>query len=98
MICSFVLPERVEFLLTISHRVYPYLMLVSALFLIATLFVYIIQPEIRNNHNLSIMCYVASLAVTYIGLGIIKLNLRLYETRWLCVVIGKRKETKQKNK
>ncbi|XP_057366331.1 LOW QUALITY PROTEIN: G-protein coupled receptor Mth2-like [Daphnia carinata] len=55
-------------------KVFPYLLLVSSLFLVATFVVYAIIPEIRNIHGVTIMCHVASLAVMYIGLCVIQLG------------------------
>ena len=70
-------------------------MLVSAFFLIATLIVYIIQPTMRSNYNLALMCYLASLAATFIGLATIRLAFTKIDQDsynsipWLCVFIGK---------
>lgn len=45
----------------------------SSTFLVATVTVYAILPEIRNANGLLVMCHSGSLAVTYIGLGVIQL-------------------------
>ncbi len=67
-------------------QLYPPLLILSAVFLIATFIVYAIIPEIRNTHGISIMCHVASLAVMYIGLGTIQTNLDF--PNWLCIGLG----------
>lgn len=66
--------------------VFPYFLLVSSLFLIATFVVYAILPEIRNIHGVTIMCHVGSLAVMYIGLAIIQLDEHLPDK--VCVGLG----------
>ena len=49
-------------------RIKPYLWLISPVFLIITFLVYAILPEIRN--RLIVMCHVASLATTFVVLGV----------------------------
>ena len=70
--------------------IFPYLMFISSIFLIATFVVYAIIPEIRNIHGVTIMCHVASLATTYICLGIIQLNPTLL--RPACIGLGNLKK------
>ena len=65
---------------------YPYLMFVSAVFLAATFAVYALLAELRNVHGVAIMCYVSSLAVTYVCLGVIQLGPQL--DRLACVSLG----------
>ena len=72
-----------------SLRVYPYLLLVSAFFLVATIVVYIIIPEIRDNiHGVSTMFYFACTALFYVSLATIKLGVGIdkdkYETNSFC--------------
>lgn len=69
-------------------RIYPYILLISSLFLITTLIVYCILPEIRSNvHGVSVMCFVASLTSFYIGMAIIQL-MHILPTTWFCIGIG----------
>ncbi|KAI9563478.1 hypothetical protein GHT06_010941 [Daphnia sinensis] len=53
---------------------FPYFLFIFTVFLIATFLVYASIPELRNVHGVTVMCYVASLAVTYVGLGINQLR------------------------
>lgn len=55
-------------------KLYPYMMFVSAAFLVATFVVHAIVPELRNSHGVTIMCHVGSLAATYICLGVIQVK------------------------
>ena len=66
--------------------IYPYFLFISSLFLVATFVVYAILPEIRNMHGVTIMCHVASLAVMYMGMGIIQLC--SYMPHGLCITMG----------
>lgn len=66
-------------------KVFPYFLFLSSLFLIATFLVYALIREIRNIHGVTVMCYVASLAVTYIGLGIHQLHT---EESSECVIVA----------
>jgi len=66
---------------------YPYLLFVSSAFLVATFIVYAMIPELRNIHGVSIMCHVASLAITYIGIGIMQSISHLLNDE-ACVIIG----------
>ncbi len=68
------------------YQLFPPLLILSSVFLIATFIVYAIIPEIRNIHGISIMCHVASLATMYIGLGAINTNLDI--PNWLCIGLG----------
>lgn len=43
-------------------------------FLLTTILVYTILPELRNIHGKSLVCYLCGLVVGYITLGLIKLN------------------------
>lgn len=70
----------------LALAIFPYFLLISSIFLIATFIVYAVIPEIRNIHGVSIMCHVASLAVMYIGLAIIQLT--SYLPLGLCKGLG----------
>ena len=73
----------------VALQMYPYFLLISSLFLIATFAVYCILPEIRNNiHGVSVMCFIASLSSFYIGMAIIQLY-NNEPIKWLCIGIGK---------
>ena len=76
------LPEDKQLAITI----YPFLLFISSLFLIATFVVYAILPGIRNIHGVTIMCFVASLTCMYVGIGIIQLWIK---SGWFCIGIGK---------
>ena len=79
----------------IALQIYPYVLLFSSIFLIATFTVYCILPEMRSNvHGVSVMCLVASLTSFYIGMAIIQLHNK-DPVRWFCVGIGMNKNTPQ---
>ena len=67
-------------------NIFSYVLLISSIFLIATFVVYALVPEMRNLHGLSVMCQVASLAVTYILLAINQMNLKINAVP--CIIIG----------
>ena len=69
-----------------TSKAIPYLLFFSSIFLIATLVVYSLLPELRNVHGVSIMCQVASMAVMYIGLGIIQLTANM--STGACIFLG----------
>lgn len=71
----------------LTMDIYPYILIISSIFLIMTFIVYAILPEIRNIHGVTIMCHVASLAVMYIGLATIQLGSSLPQSS--CVILGK---------
>lgn len=66
--------------------IYPYFLLISSFFLIVTFVIYALLPELQNVHGLTVMCYVASMAVLYVGLGIIMLYTDM--GHFLCVGLG----------
>jgi len=57
----------------IALNIYPYLMFISAVFLIVTFIVYGSIAELRNLTGIIIMCYSITLAVMFISLGTIQL-------------------------
>jgi len=76
-----------------SLQIYPHLLLVLAFFLMATIAVYIIIPEIRDTiHGVSTMWYFTCTAFFYVSLAIIKLGVGIdqdkYETNSLCKPLG----------
>ena len=76
-----------------SLQIYPYVLLVSAFFLVATIAVYIVIPEIRDTiHGVSTMCYFTCTALFYVSLAMIKFGVGIdqdkYETNSLCKPLG----------
>jgi len=57
----------------VALNIYPYLMFISAVFLIVTFVVYATIAELRNVTGVIIMCYSITLAVMFISLGTIQL-------------------------
>ncbi len=70
----------------VTENVYPYLLFISSIFLLTTFVVYSVVPEIRNIHGICVMCHVISMAVAYIGLGIVEMNPDL--SKGLCITLG----------
>lgn len=66
------MPEVPESLIKASS-IYPYLLFLSVLFLVATLMAYFLVPQLRDTKGIIVMSYVSSMAVYYMGLGIIQL-------------------------
>lgn len=66
----------------------PYGMFISVPFLVVTILVYTILPELRNVHGKSLVCYLLGLIVGYITLGWIKLNGSAYVEPVLCRTLG----------
>lgn len=84
--CFPTLPQFSENMIRASI-VYPYLLFASALFLTATVIVYAVLPDLRNTTGISVMCFVASMAVYYIGLGVFQM---VYEMpKVICVSLRK---------
>lgn len=71
----------------LSYSLYPSFLGGSAVFLIATFAVYALIPELRNLHGVVIMCYVASMAMMFITLSLVKLSVGS-EISPLCHAIG----------
>jgi len=72
---------------SLVKNLYPYFLFVSSAFLVATFIVYAIIPELRNIHGVSIMCHVSSLAVTYIGLGLMQTIMHFFNDE-ACIITG----------
>ena len=70
----------------LALSIYPYFLFISAFFLIAAFVVYAILPELHNTHGLTIMCFLASMAAMYIGLGIIQIGLIM--STGICIGLG----------
>jgi len=67
-------------------QVYPYFHIASSVFVLITLGVYAVLPDLQNIHGVSIMCYLTSLGLLYILLSSIRLS---EMTRGLfCTFIG----------
>jgi len=76
-----------------SLQVYPYLLLVSSFFLVATIVVYMVISEIRDNiHGVSTMFYFTCTAFFYVSLAMIKLGVGIdqdkFETNSFCKPIA----------
>ena len=69
--------------------VYPYLLFVSAFFLLATLIIYAALPDLRNTTGISVMCFVTSMGVYYVGLGIVQIMYKLPKA--VCVSLRKQR-------
>ena len=59
-----------EWMITVT----PYLLYISAVFVITTFIIYAMIPKLQSIHGRCIMCYLVCLIVLYIGLGTIQLN------------------------
>uniref|UniRef100_A0A182N959 G-protein coupled receptors family 2 profile 2 domain-containing protein n=1 Tax=Anopheles dirus TaxID=7168 RepID=A0A182N959_9DIPT len=69
------------------HRMYSIGILVSLPFLVATFVVYALLPEMQNIPGKSLMCYVASLAVAYLLVALMRFNVYSYRSGW-CFATG----------
>ncbi|XP_052895242.1 probable G-protein coupled receptor Mth-like 3 [Anopheles moucheti] len=69
------------------HRMYSVGIFISLPFLVATLVVYAMLPEMQNIPGKSLMCYVASLTVAYLLLGLMRFNVFVYQSNW-CIASG----------
>lgn len=67
---------------------YPYLLFLTALFLIATFITYALLPGLRNKSGVSVMCYVFSMFVYYMGQGVIHMALRM--PKEICISLRKK--------
>lgn len=59
-----------EWMITVT----PYLLYISAVFVITTFIIYAMIPKLQSIHGRCIMSYLVCLIVLYIGLGTIQLN------------------------
>ena len=73
----------------IALNIYPYLMFISAVFLIVTFIVYGSIAELRNLTGIIIMCYSITLAVMFISLGTIQLATTSISLQF-CICLGKK--------
>ncbi|XP_035786274.1 G-protein coupled receptor Mth2-like isoform X2 [Anopheles albimanus] len=64
----------------LPHQIYASVFLVSLPFLMATFVVYAILPEMQNLPGLSVMCYVASLSVSYLLLALARMDIYDYRS------------------
>jgi archaellum biogenesis protein FlaJ (TadC family) len=71
-----------------AATVYPYLLFLSVLFLLATVLVYVLLPPLRDANGIMIMSYVSSMAIYYTGLGIIQIVPEMPKT--VCASLRKR--------
>lgn len=68
----------------LKYILLPYCMLASIPFLLATFFVYVCLPELRNMHGKCLLCYLTGLAVGYFSLAMVQLNGSQYVEPMLC--------------
>lgn len=76
-------PEVPE--IAVGGIIYPFGIAISVPFLLATLFVYAIIPELKNLYGMTLMCYVGCLVVAYSFLASERF---VYSGHPLCVTIG----------
>ncbi|XP_050093237.1 G-protein coupled receptor Mth2-like [Anopheles aquasalis] len=69
----------------LSHHMYAFGFLVSLPFLVATFVVYAILPELQNVSGKSLMCFVAALAVSYLLLGLARMDIYEYQSN-MCLI------------
>lgn len=72
----------------IKYTLLPYCMLASIPFLLATFFVYVCLPELRNMHGKCLLCYLIGLTVGYFTLALVQLNGSNYVAPTLCHTAG----------
>ena len=77
----------------IALNIYPYLMFISAVFLIVTFVVYATIAELRNVTGVIIMCYSITLAVMFISLGTIQLATKSINPSF-CICLGNHSRSK----
>ncbi|XP_049545922.1 G-protein coupled receptor Mth2-like isoform X3 [Anopheles darlingi] len=64
----------------LPHQIYAFGFLVSLPFLVATFAVYAILPELQNVSGMSLMCYVAALAISFLLLAMGRLDIYDYQS------------------
>ncbi|XP_049545921.1 G-protein coupled receptor Mth2-like isoform X2 [Anopheles darlingi] len=64
----------------LPHQIYAFGFLVSLPFLVATFVVYAILPELQNVSGMSLMCYVAALAISFLLLAMGRLDIYDYQS------------------
>ena len=69
-------------------QLYSYFFIGSSVFILLTLGVYAILPELQNIHGVSIMCYLTSLALNYVFMSTVKLS-GVGKDSEFCIFIGK---------
>jgi hypothetical protein len=62
-------------------------LLISVPFLIVTMLVYLLVPELRDLHGKSLACHVLCLSVAYIFLAAVQLGGETFDQK-LCVTVG----------
>lgn len=71
-----------------KNTLFCILSIISAIFLIATLAVYVLLPELREVQDKAMMAVVTSLAVSYIILSVQNLRLPEEEDYMICASLG----------
>lgn len=66
-------------------------LLISCIFLAATLATYCCLPALQNLHGKTLMCHVSSLLVAYLFLALTQLLTRktFLHNEWVCSIIGR---------
>lgn len=72
-----------------TERTHPIGIFISVLFLLITLIVYAIIPELHNLHGKTLMCHMASLIVAYTGLVVHKFDFEYLSYNYVCISLGK---------
>jgi hypothetical protein len=62
-------------------------MLISAVFLVITLLIYILLPELRDAKGKILICYITALTISFIFLPMIQLGL-VHSYSKLCTIVG----------
>lgn len=67
MTCMKEVPRQTE-TIELAVQVYPYLELLSGIFLFFTLVVYVLLPDLRKRNGILIMCFISVLMLKYFSL------------------------------
>ncbi|XP_031617281.1 G-protein coupled receptor Mth2-like [Contarinia nasturtii] len=70
------------------YIILAYCMLISVMFLCVTLFVYVVVPKLQNLQGKCLICYLVSLAVSYLLMAFIHLNGHNYVLPYICYPTG----------
>lgn len=72
----------------VKSRIYGYAMILSLPFMVITILIYMIIPELRNLHGKSLSCYLLGLVVGYSCLGYILVQNGIVPTDSKCKALG----------
>lgn len=73
----------------IENKIIYSIMIISVLFLILTLLIYMFLPELRNRHGKIVMCHVSCMLLAFVALCFIKVPRSTGYGPTTCLVIGK---------